>query len=86
MEHVDRVAHIERLAQPERRCGARVQAEAIPLVLRSDGRHGIGWKVGHRRDLGNRPSIGPSELKRAIRLALDLVALFVDRAVVPATE
>src|SRR4030095_15673720 len=30
--------------------------------------------------------IGPFELKRAVRPALELVAFFVDRAVVPATE
>jgi hypothetical protein len=38
------------------------------------------------RDFGDHPAIRPSELKRAIRPALELVALFVDRAVVPATE
>src|SRR4029077_17406171 len=86
MEHVDRVAHIERLAQPERHCGARVQAEAIPLVLRSDRRHGIGWRVGPRGNFGDHPSIRPSELKPAVWPALELVALFVDRAMVPATE
>jgi hypothetical protein len=86
MEHVDRVAHIERLAPPERHCGASVQAEAISLILRPNGRHGVGGKVGRRRDFGDHSSIGPSELKRAIRPALELVAFFVDRAVVPATE
>src|SRR5262249_42693768 len=44
-------------------------------------RHG-GWE----RRVGNDPLIGPPECKRAIRLALDLIALLVDRAVVPATQ
>jgi hypothetical protein len=86
MEHVDRVAHIERLAQPARHGGARVQAEAMSLVLPFDDRRGIGRQIGRRRDIGNQPSIGPSELKRAVGPALELVALFVDRAVVAATE
>ena len=86
MEHVDGVAHIERLAQPARHGGARVQAEAISLVLLLDDCHGIGGQIGCRRDIGNHPSIGPSELKRAVRLALELVALLMDRAVVAATE
>ncbi len=36
--------------------------------------------------LGQEPAVRPPEMKRAVRLSLDPVAFFVDRAVVPATE
>src|SRR5262245_33282346 len=44
-------------------------------------RHG-GWQ----RHVMNDPPIGPPELKRAVRMALDLIALFVDCAMVPTTQ
>ena len=57
------------------------------LVPRSEGLDRV---VGHRgrarRDVGQGPAVGSPEPKRPVGLALDLVALLVDRAVVAATE
>ena len=63
-----------------------MQGKSLPLVPRSDGRRGIFSPVGRRRDLRDHPAVGPPELKLAVRLAFDLVALFVDCSMVPATE
>jgi len=56
------------------------------LVPRSENLHGI---VGHRRrrrDLGQESAVRATESKLAVRLSIEQVALFMDRAVMPATE
>jgi hypothetical protein len=55
-------------------------------VSRLENLHWIGGHRVRRRHLGQRPTIGPSELERAVWVSIDLVALLVDRAVMPATE
>jgi hypothetical protein len=52
-------------------------AETLDRILGHDGR---------RRDLGQGPAVGPPEPELAVGLSIDLVALLVDRAVVPTTE
>jgi hypothetical protein len=86
MQDVDRVAHVQRLAQPTRGRGVRVQGKPVRIVSRSQNLHGIAAYLRSRRDLGQGPPVRTAELKLAIRLAIELVALFVDGAVVPATE
>jgi hypothetical protein len=63
-----------------------VKAEPLRLVPRSEGLDRIGRDRGRRRDFGQGPAVRPTEAERAIGLSIDLVALLVYRAVVPATE
>ena len=63
-----------------------MQAEPLRVVLRSEG---LDWVCGHRgrgRDVGQQLAIRSPELKRAVGLSIDPIALLVHRAVVPATE
>ena len=63
-----------------------MQDKPLRIVPRSDDFHGI---VGHfvrKRDLGENPPVRAAEPKLAVRPSIELVALLVDRAVVPATE
>ena len=53
---------------------------------RSDGLHGIVWHLVRKRDLGENPPVRAAEPKLAVGLSIKPVALFMDRAVVPATE
>ncbi len=52
----------------------------------SEDLHGIAAHLGRRRDLGYGSTIRPPELQLPIRLAIELVPLLVDRAVVSATQ
>ncbi len=54
-----------------------VGAEGLDRIR---GQRGRGW------DLGEGPAVRPPEPEGAVRLARHVVALLVDRAVVPATE
>src|SRR5204862_6520794 len=86
MQDVDRPAEIKALPQPTRCCSPRVQDKPGRIVPRSDDCHGI---VGHfvrTRDLGENPPVRAAEPKLAVGLSIKPVALFMDRAVVPATE
>ena len=79
---------IQALPQPARARGPRVKAKPLGCVPHPQGLDRI---VGHRRhgrewDVGQGPAIGPPEAECAVGLALDLVALLVHRAVMPATE
>jgi hypothetical protein len=64
----------------------RVQDKPLRIVPRSQDLHGIAEHLGRSRDLGQDPAVGATEPKLAVRLSIELVALLVDRAVVPATE
>ncbi len=55
-------------------------------VARLENLHRIGRHGDRRRHLGQRPTIGPSELERAVWVSIDVVALLVDGAVMAATE
>jgi hypothetical protein len=86
MQDVDRPADVEALPQPARAGRPRVEAQALRDVPCSKNLHRVGGHRGRGRYLGQRPAGRPPELERAIGLSIDLVALLVDRAVVPATE
>ena len=86
MQDIDRPAHIEALPQPSRACRPSVQAQPLRVVPRSERADWIGRHGGRKRDFGQRPAVGPPEPERTVRLTIDLVALLVHRAVVPATE
>jgi len=47
---------------------------------------GIRRHFGEWRDLGQCPAVRPSKPKRAIGPSIDLIALLVDSAVMPATQ
>jgi hypothetical protein len=63
-----------------------VQRQPAPLVARADDGDGIGRQLRRRRDLGDHPAVGATELQLTVRLALDLVARLVDGDVVTAAE
>jgi hypothetical protein len=52
----------------------------------SEDRGGIAGHFRRRRHFGENSAVRATELKLAVGLSIDLVALFVDRAVVPAAE
>jgi hypothetical protein len=63
-----------------------MQVKPGRLVSRSEDRDGIFAHLRRRRHVGERSAVRATESKLAVRLSIDLVALFVDRAVVPAAE
>src|SRR5947207_15433975 len=86
MQDVDRPAHVQALPQPTRGGSPRVQDKFLLIVRRPQDLHGIVRHLDRRRDLGQRPAVRAAERKLTVGLSIDLVALFVNRAVVPATE
>jgi len=86
MQDVDRPAHIEALPQPPRARRPRVHAQPLRIVPLSERLDWIGGHGGRGRDLGQELAVRPPEPERAIGLSIELIALLVDRAVVPATE
>jgi len=85
MQHVDRVDHIQALPQPGWARCPRVEAESLLVVLRPEGLDRIRGHCGGRRDLEQQPAVRSPELKHAVGLSIDLVALLVHGAVVAAT-
>jgi len=63
-----------------------MQDKPLRIVPRSDDFHGIVGHLVRKRNLGENPPVRTPEVELAVRLSLHLVALFVDRAVVAATE
>src|SRR5437016_650090 len=86
MQDVDRPAHVQALPHPARGGSPRVQDEPLRIVPRSHDLYRIAGHRGRRRDLGQRPAIRAAKPKLAVRLSIDLVALLVNGAVVPATQ
>jgi hypothetical protein len=86
MQDVDGVAHVQALPQPARDRRARAQDKPLRIVPRSQDLDGIAGHLGKRRNLGQQPAVRPAETKLAVGVSIDLVALFMDRAVMPATE
>ena len=48
--------------------------------------HGIGRCRGRRRDLGQQLTVRSAEAELAVGLSIELIAFFMDGAMVPATE
>jgi hypothetical protein len=86
MQNVDRIADVEALPQPQRYSGPRVQDKPLGIVQRAQGRHGIIRHPRRRRHIRQYAPIRSAELQLAVRLSMDLVALLVHGAMVPATE
>ncbi len=63
-----------------------MQDKPLRVVAHSEDLHGIVRHLRRRRHLGKHLAIRTSEPKLAVGLSLALVALLVNRAVVPATE
>jgi len=86
MQHTDRPAEIQALSQPGGTRRPRVELESLRGVPRPEGLDRIVRHCGRSRNLGQEPAVRPPEPERAVGLTVDLVALLVDRAVMPATE
>jgi hypothetical protein len=63
-----------------------VKTQPLRVVPHPESLDRIDGHRGRRRDLGQEPAIRPPELEYAVGVAIDLIALLMDRAVVPATE
>ena len=86
MQDADRPPQIQTLPQPARARRPRVETEPLRVVLFSEGLDWIGGHRRRRRDIGQGSAVRPPELERAVGLSIDMVALLVYRAMVPATE
>ena len=86
MQDVDRPAHIQAFPQPTRARCPRVEAKPERFVLRSHVVHGIIRQLWRRWRFGQWPAVRAPESQLAVGLAVDLVALLVNGAVVSATE
>jgi hypothetical protein len=86
VQDVDCPAHVQALAQPARDRGPRVQVESLRFVPLSKDLHRIVRHLGRRRDLRQKPAVRPAEPKLAVRFSIELIALFMDSAVVAATQ
>jgi hypothetical protein len=85
MQDSERVTQIQALAQPGRARRPRVQAESLRVVLRAKRLDRIGGHRGRGRDVGEQLAVRSPELKIAVRLSIDLIALLVHRAMMPFT-
>ena len=63
-----------------------MEMKPLRLVLHPEGLDGIGGHRGWRRNVGKRSAVRAPEPERSVGLSIDLIALLVDRAVMPATE
>jgi hypothetical protein len=86
MQHVDRPAHVQALAEPARGRRPRVETEPVRVMLLTEGLDRIGRHRGRLRHVGQGPAIRPAEPEIAIGLSIHLIPLLVHRAVVPATQ
>jgi len=86
VQDVDRPAEIQALPTPVRARRPRVESETLGVVQRPEGLDRVSGHRDRRRDVGQGAAVGPPEPERAIGLSIEVIALFVDRAVVPATE
>jgi hypothetical protein len=86
MQDIDRVADVQALSEPAGSCGMRMQGKSRRLVSLSQDAHRIGGRLGRRWHLGQKQAARPAELKLAIGASIELITLFVDGAVVAATQ
>ncbi len=86
VQDVDRPAEIQPLPEPVRARRPRVESESLGVVPRAQGLDRIGGQRDRWRDVGQGAAVRPLEPERAVGLSIEVKALFVDRAVVPATE
>ena len=86
MHDVDCIAHIQGLAQPTGHPRPCLNSQALRLVPRSEDADGIASHVGGGRNFRQELSVRTAEAELAVGLSIHLIALLVDRAVVPAAE
>ncbi len=86
MQDADRPAEIQALTQPERPRRPRVQLESLRFVSLPQSLDRISRHSRRRRDLGQDAAVRPPELERAVGLAIEVIALLVNGAMMPATE
>jgi hypothetical protein len=86
MQDVDRVAHVERFAEPSRRRGVRVEGQPICFVPCSQDSEGIIGNRGRRRHVQQWSPIRSAEPHAALRSWLDMVSLLVNSSVVSAAQ
>ncbi len=86
MQDIDRPAHIQALSAPPSTRGSRVDVESVPAIRGPKGMKRIGGHHRRRRDVGQHAPVRPPELQRAVGLSDDLIALFVDGAMMAPTE
>jgi len=86
MQDVDGPAHVQVLTQPTGCRRPRVEAKPLRDVSRSHSLNGIGGHGSRRRDLGQKLPVRAAESELAVGSSIHLIALFVDRAMVPAAE
>ena len=63
-----------------------MQVDPVRLVLCAQRVHGIARYRGRRRDLRHDLTVRATEAKLATRPSIELIAFFVNGAVMPATE
>ena len=63
-----------------------MQVEPLSIIPRSENPHGISAHLRSRWDLRQKPAIRTAEPKLAVRLSIELVAVLMNGAVMPATE
>jgi hypothetical protein len=63
-----------------------VQVQPVRLVPRAEDRHGFDGDPGRKRHFGERSAVREAETQLAVRLPIDLVAPFVNGAMMPVAE
>jgi len=86
MQDVDRPADVQPLSQPAGHGRPSVQVKSLRLMPRSQHVEGISWQRSNSRNLGKKSPVRTAESQLSVGVSLDLVALFVNRAVMPTTE
>jgi len=86
MQDVDRVADVEVLTEPARHRRPRVEDKTRVPVVSAQHAHRIGRQRGSARHVRQDPTVRTSEPKLSVGESVELIALLVHRAVVPATQ
>jgi len=86
MQDADRPADVQMLSLPTGRRCACIDLDASRIVLHADCVDGIRGHCGRRRHIRQQPPVRPPEAEFTVGLALNLIALFVDRTVMPETQ
>ena len=86
MQDADRPADVQSLSQPSRHGRPSVKVEPLRFMPRSQYVDGISWQRNPRRNLGKKSPVRTAESQLSVGVSLDLVALFMNRAVMPTTE
>ena len=86
MQDIDRPPDIQPLHEPTRTPRPRVDTKALRVMRRAQGLDRITRHFGRRRPLRQRAPVRPPELERPVGPARDLIALLMDRPMMPTTE